>query len=605
MPCCLEVVVPGPWWNTLTYTFDMRPSADSSLIPKIGARVRVPLGRGERVGFVAGRVGSPPEYRRGLRAVNEVLDENSVLGDELWGLAGWMGRTFLCGMGEALQVVCPKPLLQGDALVSRDGCAKINGEFREVSYYDPRDDKRFSYYRERLLSGERRTLLLFPEGESAKAFWSRLPEATKPEVLLWPSTGGKKLWDSWKKVHRGEVRVVVGAGGAVFAPLDFDEVIVDDECNPGYVFLRAPRISARSLAGMRAKLLKASLLLAGRMPSAKTFLRTRPECTVLPRRSNYVFVDMSRSFDPEIKGVEGTLPITKALLERTRATLEQGRHVLWIMDRKGQAGEVYCSDCGSSLFCPRCGSVMRSEDGGLVLRCIKCGAQEALPAKCPSCKGALLQGKRPGLEALLPLAIRYIKGHPVRLDSTERKHERSPSLILGTRRVLALCDTVDVGLAAWLDLDAEARKIDYNARFQTFSMVWESYWRGLNRGEKKGPQTEERLVLMQSRCPGSSWQSTLWLGWGRFWRNELAERKSLNLPPYGLLVQIDLPEGEDRSSFVRTLEKANLFVMDAGDGNSPLWTAVKSTEALRAALASRFEIKHSRIGFPVVTVWAD
>jgi primosomal protein N' (replication factor Y) len=208
-----------------------------------------------------------------------------------------------------------------------------------------------------------------------------------------------------------------------------------------------------------------------------------------------------------------------------------------------------------------------------------------------------LLGKRPGLEALLPLAARLVKGREVMLDEPGRKYA-GPSLILGTRRLLSLCDTLDVGLAAWLDLDAEARKADYNARFQAFSMVWESCWRGL-------PKNGERVVLMQVRGSGNSWRNTLRLGWEHFWRGELREREQLGLPPHGLLIQMDLPKNEDRKALVDSLERENIMAMDSGEENSSLWAAVKSTDKLKTAMAPRFEISRSKAGFPVVTVWAE
>jgi primosomal protein N' (replication factor Y) len=156
---------------------------------------------------------------------------------------------------------------------------------------------------------------------------------------------------------------------------------------------------------------------------------------------------------------------------------------------------------------------------------------------------------------------------------------------------------LDVGLVAWLDLDAEARGIEYNARFQAFSMVWESYWRGLGQGGN-------RTVLAQTRRPGSGWQRSLWLGWEYFWTEELRDRKGLGLPPHELLVQVDFPEkgGGNRSALIKTLERENFFVMDSG---GPLWITAKSTNRLRAALTPRFEIEHSRRGFPTITVWAE
>jgi primosomal protein N' (replication factor Y) len=204
---------------------------------------------------------------------------------------------------------------------------------------------------------------------------------------------------------------------------------------------------------------------------------------------------------------------------------------------------------------------------------------------------------------LLPLALRYVRRHGVFLDGADKpgaaKSPKGPSLILGTRRILSLCDSLDVGLAAWLDLDSETRGIEYNARFQAFSMVWESYWRGLRRDRTGG-----RTVLAQTRRPGSGWQRALWLGWEYFWKEELRDRESLGLPPYELLVRVDFPdkEGAGRSALMELLERENIFVLDSG---GPLWITAKSTNRLRTVLASRFEIQHSRKGFPTITVWAE
>ena len=602
---CVDVVVPGPWWNTLTYLVE----GGLSDAMTEGARVKVPLGKGTRIGFVSSKVYPATDSIKGLRPLEDVLDNCPVLGGELWNLAGWMGNTFLCGVGEALQLMCPAQILRGEPLSFAPTLSKNQDDraFHEALFYNPLDVERLAHYRAALSEGEKRVLLLFSETEMARSFFAGIPKSLKADALLWPSSGGKKLWDAWKKTASGEVRIVVGSSNAAFAPLCFDEAVVDDESNLAYIFQRHPKISARSLVGRRALTLKAKLLLGGRMPSARTYIRSKPDYHALQQRSSLVFVDIRRSFKSKVPGVEGELPITPSLLERTESVLEQGRSALWIMDRKGQAGEVCCSDCGVSLCCSRCKGVTRSEGAGdaTSLRCVKCGAHSELPLCCPVCRGSLLLGKRPGLEALLPLAAKFMKGRTVLLGETgrsgrkSREHsEKPPLLMLGTRRLLSLCDSLDVGLVAWLDIDAEARKADYNARFQAFSMIWESCWRGLS-------LNMERLVLMQVRGSSNSWRNALKLGWGHFWKNELREREKFSLPPYGLLIQINLPKNENRRTLIDSLEKESIMVMDSGEEDSPLWVAVKSTEKLKAALATRFRISRSSAGFPVVTVWAE
>ncbi|NLL37067.1 MAG: hypothetical protein GX256_06055 [Fretibacterium sp.] len=606
MTHCVDVLVPGPWWNALTYA-SKRP------LP-VGARVRVPLGRGERLGFVAENVSSSSAPHP-LREVGELLDEGNVLGEELWDLVRWMGRNFLCGRGLALQALCPKPLLRGEPVESKEGSFLSEGAlekgdaFSERTFFSPWDEDRRDFYQTQALR-EGRSLLLFPESALARSFFNALPADLKSQAVLWPSTGGKKLWEVWQRTRKGDFRVVVSPPGGVFAPAFFDRIIVEDEANPGYLPQRAPRISARTLAGRRAMVLGAELILGGRMPSAKTFLRsafTSPRDS--PERSSLIFVDMRRSVKPEFPGIEGELPLTISLLERTRATLKAGREVFWILDRRGEAGEVACADCGQSLLCPRCGSILRSENKGSGLRCVRCGSRHSLPSLCPSCRGAFLVGRRPGLEALASAAGRFLRGYSVRLSSEEgkinpfhkAKNSKESFLILGTRRLLALCDVQDVGLVAWLDLDAELRRLEHGARFQVFSMVWESYWRGRKKGS-----AEERSVLIQTRWMAGCWQNIFQQGWERFWRDELRMRKSLNIPPFAHWVQIDLAKDEEREALLDCLEHAGLFVMDPGPGG-PLWLTLepKNVALLRSLLEPRFQIKCSRLGFPVITLWTE
>ena len=111
--------------------------------------------------------------------------------------------------------------------------------------------------------------------------------------------------------------------------------------------------------------------------------------------------------------------------------------------------------------------------------------------------------------------------------------------------------------------------------------------------------------MVQSRRAGGVWRDILARGWGAFWRDELSSRKELDLPPFGLLVQIEPARGEDRKELLRSLEDAGFFVMDPGEPDLPLWVNAASAEALGQALTPRFGIEHSRSGFPVVTVWAE
>ena len=275
----LDVIVPGPWWNALTYIYK------EDDIPPSGSRVRVPVRNTERVGFVSGvaddgvRLQDDIEYKE----VTETLDNESVFGGNLWNLALWAGHYFMCGAGEVLKVISPKELLNGDPVTrSVNACGENEfgkrRAFSESECYIPYDSERLDFYINRLMELEEgcTALVLFPECSNAKNFYGLLPDKMKDNALLWKSKGTKGFWRSWQDVHDGSVKFVIGGPDAVYAPFpDVSLIIVEDEANPAYVPVRFPNLPARSLAGKLACISESELILGGRLPSAKTYSRKK------------------------------------------------------------------------------------------------------------------------------------------------------------------------------------------------------------------------------------------------------------------------------------------------------------------------------------------
>ena len=59
-------------------------------------------------------------------------------------------------------------------------------------------------------------------------------------------------YDQWKRIRRGDVRVVLGTRSAVFAPLpDLGLIIMDEEQEPTYCSENPPRYHTRDVAQFR------------------------------------------------------------------------------------------------------------------------------------------------------------------------------------------------------------------------------------------------------------------------------------------------------------------------------------------------------------------
>ena len=589
----VDVHLPGPWWNPLAYASDV-PLGE-------GLRVVVPVGSSHRVGFT-GAPSEPPEGVE-IRRIEAVLDERPLLGEDLRELALWISRRALCSVGTALATMTPKPLLEGEAFSPDEyvELPKPGQAFRERLLFDVDEERRWQVYLEELEGEERGKLLLFPEQAMAQRFWHQMPVSLRDRGLLWPTQGGRVRWEAWKAVRRGQAHFVVGSPGALFAPFPSLVLIaIEEEGHNSYQPQGGPMIHGRSVAAERARLAGSLLLLGGGLPSARVYRSRRPH-SPKPPKGKIRFVDLRSVPGSLIQGVRDPLKISESLLEETLSVLKAGKKALWILDLKGFAGDVSSEDCGSSLTCRRCGAPNRLSGAGLL--CPACGERESLPDQCPRCGGYLLQGNRPGLEALEEIASALSGADlPVRLwhaglgTGQKRMDDlHSRGVVVGSRGALSLCDKGGVGLVGWIDADLEARKPFFDARHHAFRMIWESCWRG--------PDAFARQVLLQSRSPGKDWQKALLLGWDHFWQTELAEREVLALPPFAALVEI--AGRRQTEAILRALRKAGLEVFEGELSQSPLWLSCERLSLIRQALEPFFDISRSRRGFPKLRVWTD
>lgn len=596
MSLFVDVALPGLWWNNLTYRTE-RP-----IDP--GCRVVVPLRKTERVGFVTSMVDRPPEGE--VREVKAVLDEAPPLGLELWELAKWASASYLRSLGSVLKLMSPVHLMKKEPLGTFAPVAPKISDSKLAFCYIPRDAARWGQYVELLKNGGN-ALVLFPEQVQARLFWKALPEEIKSRGLLWLAGSGKKAWEVWLSVRRGEVSLVVGSPAATFAPfLSLDLIIVDDECSGAHTWQMAPYFNSRHIVAKRANLTGAFCVLGGRMPSSAVYARHLPSPSKFSRgRVRLVSIRRAHLFDHP--GIADALPINQLLFQRTLEEVKAKRTVLWVLDRKGYAMEAFCEECGWSPLCPKCGASMRLSEGGKQLRCPLCGEKCALPDICPRCRSSLILGRRPGLDILFHVANALLgEDHPTFLWHKELQGKRrlnemlsalkGGGLVVGSRLVLSLLDAHEVSLIGWMNADAEASRPSYDAKFQAFKMIWDSCWRGI--------EPEGREVIVQSRNPGKGWQRGLTRGWNVFWDDELEERRELSLPPYAYLVEILSPRGH-KKELETALRRAALTVYDPEAEGDTLWVKVEQLSHLQEALRPFMHISRSDGGFPKITIWRE
>lgn len=630
MTSLVSVVLPGPWWNDLTYSVP-----DGMTVPAPGARVRVPSGRSTRVGICAGP-GEP--FDGTIRELTDVIDSEPIIPSSFIPLLRWFADTYLCGTGTAALTLLPKQLWDGAAHAA--GRGKIPDPLPEtdapheasadpIFIYEPDDAARRSALISLAADGAP-TLICCPTHSDASAMYDAitcspvLDGDVRRRVMLVPKSGPATIWHAWCRASRGGWRVAVGSQMSALLPLrGLSRIVVEDESSAVWRTTRSPVYNARTVLAMRARLEGTGLVLAGRMPSARAFIRAEREVKTARQSSKKVFwVDSRDAYKPGIADITGSIAISEPLARETERSARRGAWSVWVLDRKGYAGIVVCSECGSALTCPKCGGAMRWELSSGSTRCVVCGHHVPVPEVCPTCKGRLLEARRPGIEAVAPLAGRALPDDvPIYIWSDELDTAQlEPGLIVGTRAALSVLDDLRVGLVAWLDADGEAWGEAYDTLTRAFGLIWESMWRGRD--------PHDRDVLIQSRRPATSWLRGLddpRGGWRTFWRAEIERRREFSMPPFLSLVRIDAEPRTARAiadDLARGLYE--FWVADPSDTDAPtlargaiakktapartrhvIWVRTKKTPELKRLLAPYFHIQRAKGGYPTVTVWHD
>ncbi|MGI9054199.1 MAG: replication restart helicase PriA, partial [Pyrinomonadaceae bacterium] len=124
-----------------------------------------------------------------------------------------------------------------------------------------------------VLELEKSALMLVPEIALTPVFSRRLRAVFGGEVaILHSNLSTGERFDEWRRIRRGDARVVIGTRSAVFAPLqNLGLVIVDEEHDSSYRQHEMPFYNGRDAAIVRANFANAVVVLGSATPALETF----------------------------------------------------------------------------------------------------------------------------------------------------------------------------------------------------------------------------------------------------------------------------------------------------------------------------------------------
>lgn len=606
----VSVAVPRPLDAFFSYGI---PNDERAYRP--GTWVRVPFGRSTVIGFV---VESPKPISElpasvdpsKLKSILESGDEEDRIPPDVFALCEWASKYYAQPLGELLAAACPPASLglrstnREAKFVSRNTVAQreifLNDEqkialegmdalrvrpaaLRVALLHGVTGSGKTEVYIElakRVLAAGKGVLLLVPEIALTSQLHERLESGIGETVARWHSAmPDAKRRDQGAALRRGEIRVVVGARSAVFAPIqDLGLILVDEEHDPTYKQEDRVHYHARDLSIVRGKNADALVVLGSATPSLESRERVREgkyagfELKARYSTGGMPAIELIDLGDEVlVEGIQAS--IAQKTLTAIQETLARGEQAMIYLNRRGFAAFLRCRDCGEVSECPNCSISLTVHKRSRELRCHVCGHAEAIPDFCPKCQAVDLDPIGAGTESLeeeLPKILPDVKilrldrdavTSASRLEKTLNAFRNGEAqILLGTQMLAKGHDFPKVTLVVVVLADALFRYPDFRAPERALQILSQVSGRA-GRAELPG------RVLIQTYQPDAPVLAVL-LGERTeedFLAEELELRQALSYPPFGRMARLRL-ESTERNEAVSRCEAIAIALRAAQPG---------------------------------------
>lgn len=398
------------------------------------------------------------------------------------------------------------------------------------------------------------SIMLVPEisltPQTVDRFLSRFGEE-KIAVLHSKLSVGER-YDQWKKIERGDAKIVIGARSAIFAPVqNLGLIIIDEEHDESYKSEMSPRYNAKELANYLGEKNNVPVVLGSATPDMGTYYKAineKTELIELTKRANNASLPEVEIVDLRNELATGNKTmISEKLHEAIEENLKNKRQTILFLNRRGFSTFIMCRDCGYTAKCKNCDITLTYHLKENKLKCHYCGYETNALTVCPECGSKNIRYFGTGTQKLEEqVKSIFPQASTIRMDidtvTKKNSHEDilnsfkndGIDILIGTQMVVKGHDFPNVTLVGVIAADSSLNIDDYRAHERTFQTLTQVAGRA-GRGKDKGK------VIIQTYNPDTFCiQYAQKQDYKLFYDTEIHLRKQLRYPPFCDIILIGI-----------------------------------------------------------------
>lgn len=519
--------------------FDYIVGADLENKITVGSRVKVNFRNKKEIAYVVA-LNNKTKIKK-LKEVTELIDQSPILDKDMLLLTQKLAQYYCCSWGEAIEAALPvdlrkgKDVNQGDGSLMEENRPQILVEKKRNVPIFVQGQNRMPFYLKEIKAAQvakQSVIFLLSDITEVEKAKTEIGKNLNIEAVVCFRNQPDEL-EVWEKIRQASSCVVVGTRSSIFSPVNnLGLIIVDQEDDQVYKQEQAPHYHAREVALMRAEIVGAKVILGNHSLSLESFYLAKEaniNFEIIPSKLAYPqikIIDVRRLAYAERKSKS---LFSKFLADAIYNELGEKGKVLLVINRTGFATAAACHNCGVALKCPRCNINLVFHFQEDKLKCHHCNFKMEVPKICPSCNTGYIKYSGIGTEKVESEIARIFPQARIKIieDDKQPTNLADADIFVGTSSVVKQQGILNFDLVGVLAIDNSLNRVDFRAAEKTFSLLI-----GLV------SLTPKKIIIQSAYANHYCFVALVQNDPQLFYKEELKQRKQLNLAPYRHVILI-------------------------------------------------------------------